>query len=198
VGREVRCKCRWNSDAGEVKALLESHEIILRGHLRAHIPLSEVTEVRVDQEGLRFKVGGDQVILELAASEAVQWARRMTRPPATLRDKLGISATAKAFVLGRVKDSVLKDALRDAHTRVPADARIVVAVVQDESGLATAAKAYAALPPKSSLWIIHAKGPEAVFGERRVRESMRSRGFVDTKTVAVSSTLTAARFVKKS
>jgi hypothetical protein len=122
----------------------------------------------------------------------------MTRPPATLRDKLGISATAKALVLGRVKDAVLKDALRDTHTRVPADAKMVVAVVQDDAGLATAAKAYGALSPKSSLWIIHAKGPDAVFGERRVRESMRSRGFVDTKVVAVSSTLTATRYAKKS
>jgi hypothetical protein len=197
VGREVRCQCRWNSDAGEVKALLDSHEIILRGHLRVKIPLSEITEVRVDQEGLRFKVGSDQVVMELPASEAVQWARRMTRPPATLRDKLGIGTTARALVLGRVKEAVLKDALRDAHTRVPADAKMVIAVVQDEGGLATAAKAYTALPPKSSIWIIHAKGPEAVFGERRVRESMRSRGFVDTKVVAVSSTLTATRYAKK-
>jgi hypothetical protein len=198
VGREVRCQCRWNSDSGEVKALLESHEIILRGHFKMHIALSAITEVRVDQEGLRFKVGNDQIILELEASEAVQWARKMTKPPATLREKLGIGVNAKALILGRVKDRELKDALRDVHTRVPAEAKVVVAVVQDEGEVATAAKAYAALPPKSSIWIVHGKGPAAPFGEGRVRESMRARGFMDTKTVAVSATLTATRFSKKS
>lgn len=198
MGREVLCKGRWNSQAGEVKALLESREIILRGHLKMRIPISAISEVRVDDEGLRFKVGGDQVVLELGTGEAVQWAKKMTAPPPTLRDRLGISAAAKALVLGRIKDAVLKDALRDVHTRVPADAKMVVAVVQDEDELATAARAHGALPSKSAIWIIHDKGPGTTFGEAQVRASMRSRGFVDTKVAAVSATLTATRYSKRS
>jgi hypothetical protein len=197
VGRQIRCQCRWNSDAGEVKALLESREIILRGHFRAHIPLASITQVRVDQEGLRFKVSQDQVVFQLDASEAVHWARKITMPPPALRDKMGMSATAKALVFGRVRDAVLKEALRDMHTRIPADARMVVAVVKDDEGLATAIRAHGALRETSSIWVVHEKGPEAGFGESRVRERMRSHGFIDTKVATVSSTLTATRYSRK-
>jgi hypothetical protein len=196
VGREVRCRCRWNSDTGEVKALLESREIILRGHFNMRIALSSISEVRVDAEGLRFKVGSESLVFELDASEAVQWASRITKPPPTLRSKLGLGAIAKVLVLGRIRDPALKDALRGAHTRIPAQARMVVAVVEDESELAIAARALEALPPHSFLWIVHGKGPGVDFGESRVRAGMRARGFIDSKVTAVSSTLTATRYSK--
>jgi hypothetical protein len=196
MGREVRCLCRWNSEAGEVKALLESRDIILLGHFRTHIPLAAVSEVRVDEQGLRFKVRDDQVVFEMRTSEAVQWAMRIATPPRTLRQQMGLSASAKALVLGRVKDVALKDALRDAHTTIPADATMVVAVVQDEEGLTTAIKAHRVLPSSSMMWIIQAKAARDHFGESRVRERLRSCGFVDTKVATVSSTLTATRYSK--
>jgi hypothetical protein len=196
MGREVRCLCRWNSEAGEVKALLDARDIMIVGHFRTQIPLAAISEVRVDEQGLRFKVSDDQVVFEMRTSEAVQWAMRIASPPRTLREQMGLSASAKALVLGRVRDLALKDALRDAHTRIPADAKMLVAVVQDEEGLTTAIKAHRVLPSSSMMWIIRAKAPRDDFGESRIKERMRSCGFVDTKVATVSPTLTATRYSK--
>jgi hypothetical protein len=53
------------------------------------------------------------------------------------------------------------------------------------------------LPGGSQIWIIHGKGRETAFGEARVRQGMRSGGFVDSKVAAVSQGLTANRYSKK-
>jgi hypothetical protein len=46
------------------------------------------------------------------------------------------------------------------------------------------------------LWIIYPKGEKT--SESSVRNSLRSRGFIDTKVASVSAKLTALRFLKRS
>jgi hypothetical protein len=45
------------------------------------------------------------------------------------------------------------------------------------------------------LWIVYPKGGINGFGETAVRETLRQRGFIDTKIASVSPQLTALRFI---
>ncbi len=197
MGRKVRCLCRWGSGEGEVKALLESQELILRGDLKRRIPVPDLAHVRVENDGLCLDFGSERIFLALGVEEATRWAKNIATPPPTLREKMGVGPTAKAFVIGRVAAPSLEDALQGAIAMAPAEAKLSVAVVADEPELMEAIWAHSQLPKGSPIWIVHGKGRAAVFGESAVRAGMRAGGFVDTKVAAVSAELTATRFSRR-
>jgi hypothetical protein len=192
MGREVQCACRRGEDSGAVKALLESDEIIVRGPIKLRARLAEIDSAEVDAEGLHFSVGGDQVALLMGATEAELWLQKIKAPPKSLRDKLGLSDEAKAYVVGQVDDTALRSAL-DGFTATTA-ARMIIAIARDERQVAAAAEAAKHLVAGATIWIVYEKGKNSVFGETRVRDAMRTLGYVDTKVAAVSARLTASRF----
>jgi hypothetical protein len=194
VGRETACICRWGGERAEVKALLETHELILRGELKRKVSLGDLKNVRVDGGDLCFKVGRESVTLTLGAKDAASWAKKIAAPPPSLKDKLGLEEGDKAFVIGAVKDSALAAALKGATTSSAAKAKIVVAVVEDEKELLQAARA---CPKGTPIWIVHRKGKAASFGETPVRAAMRAKGFMDTKVSAVSADYSATRYSRK-
>ena len=55
MGREAVCTCDWAGTVAEVKALLETSELILRGEIRRRVPFHEIKDVRVlsDRPGAR-------------------------------------------------------------------------------------------------------------------------------------------------
>ena len=197
MGREARCECRWGDGAGEVKALLETHELVLRGAVKRAFPLAQLKGVRVSGDELLFAVGAERIALGLGAKAASSWAKKIATPPPTLAQKLGISAAAKALVIGPVRDASLKDALRGVTTSSPDAARLCVAVVKDEAALEKALASHARIAAKLPIWIAHRKGPSSPFGENAVRRVMRQQGFVDSKVAAVSAELSATRYAKK-
>jgi len=198
MGREVTCSCQWNGETGEVKALLESTEIILRGEIKRRVPLADVSDAAANDVGLRFKAGRNLVSLEMGASEATRWVKKLSMPLPSLRNKLGLGGDAKAFVTGPISDETLSVALNGATTAKAANARLIIACAVDEAQIEAAIAAHAKLEPGCAIWIVHGKGRQAAFGEAKVREAMRSRGFIDTKVSAVSAALTATRYSRKS
>ncbi len=186
------CLCRWGAETGEAKALLETHELILRGGLKRKASLSAITAVRVDGDDLCFKVGRETVALTLGAKDAASWAKKIQMPPPSLAHKLGLKDGAKAFVIGPVKDAVLAAALKGATAKT--GAAVAIAVVENAKDLAEAIRA---CPRATPIWIIHRKGKTATFGETPVRAAMRAKGFVDTKSSAVSDAFSATRYSKK-
>ena len=197
MGIEAECTCRWGGEAGQVKALLETAEIILRGEIRRRVRLDALSSVTVGDGGLSFRVGADQVVLGLSAADAGRWAKKIAAPPPNLRDKLGLAAEAKAFVAGAVQDETLVAALAGARTPVATEAAVSVAEVTGADDLAAAMAAHRALPAGSAIWVVHGKGRCVAFGEAAVREAMRAAGFVDTKVAAVSAARTATRYSRR-
>jgi hypothetical protein len=65
MGREAVCTCDWAGTVAEVKALLETNEIILRGAMRKRIPFSEIKNVNAKPDRLCFNVAGEAVQLAL-------------------------------------------------------------------------------------------------------------------------------------
>ncbi|MEC4592882.1 MULTISPECIES: hypothetical protein [Nitrospirillum] len=194
MGLEAVCHVTWQGGAGEVKALLESRELILRGEIRRTVPVAAITAVAVEGDDLVLATPDGPLILTLGADAATHWARKLTTPPPTLAQKLGVSPAAPVLVIGTADDSALAAALKGAVAATPAEARLALAVVRDVADLERAVAAHAGLPPGAALWIVHGKGPKTLFGETPVRAWMRAAGFMDTKICAVSDTLSATRY----
>lgn len=195
MGLEAKCRGRWGGGEGEVKALLESHELILRGDIKRRIPISDLADVRVDGGDLRFSVASDKFVLDLGASQAQRWARKIATPPPSLAQKLGVSLASKVLVIGSIADVGLREALRGCQAAHEAEAQLSLAVVHSEMDLDVALESHGALVAGAPIWIVYQKGAKAQFGEVAVRRSMRAAGYRDNKVSAVSDELSATRYV---
>ncbi len=197
MGREAVAIARWRGDAEEVKALLESQEVILRGAIKARFARSGISDVAVEGHALALCCNGEALVLELGDTEAAKWRDALLKPPPSLGDKLGIGPNKCAFVVGTTDDPELVGALASATCVEPGDAAVLLAILGNEGDLHSAF-AIASRHPSLALWCIYPKGKDAPIGDRAVRDFMRSRGYIDNKTCAVSARLTATRYSRKS
>ncbi len=193
MGREAAAICRWRGARAETKALLETHEIILRGDLRLRIDRASIGAMSLDGASLNLTVSGEPLALELGAKEAGKWLAALQKPAPTLAEKLGVSAARPAFVLGAIDDAALQAALAGAMTRDVQQAAVLIAILRDEADL-SAAISQALAAPNLPVWCVYAKGKSASPSDAEIRAAMRARGLIDTKISAVSDTLTATRY----
>ena len=191
MGREAVISATAGEDAGEVKAILESGELILRGAFRRRWPRAALTGVRVENGALFLTAAGEPVRLELGAL-AGAWAKALTTAPPSLRSKLGLGR-GKALVVGPATDAELTAALEGVTAGSLAEAAMVVAVVETDADLA---RALAALEGRRDrpLWVVYPKGRGVAFGDGAIRTALRAAGMMDTKACAVSERLTATRY----
>ena len=195
MGREAVCTCDWAGTVTEVKALLETGELILRGGLRKRVNFAEMKQVTALDGGLRFTVGVDKVQLVLGPSVAEKWAAVMSSPPAPLNKKFGISDQTVVRVVGDVDSGELKGALASAARISSTSADLIVACVDSPESLRVALKLVESdLRRGAPIWMVYAKGPGHALNETAIRSTMRAAGFMDTKVASVSSELTALRF----
>ncbi len=190
MGRECNCRCEWAATTADVKAVLETHEIILRGGIRKRIPFIAINKMAVKGETLRFILEGEQVSLFLGAERAGQWAKAIENPP-TLARKLGISKGSAVRVVGDLLDEALEEALRESD-RVKTGGALLVACVETPGNLDKALKT--AVKGTAPIWIVYRKGPGHAVNESSVRAAGLAAGLVDTKVAAVSAVFTAMRF----
>ena len=198
MGREATCACDWGGAKTEVKALLEPPELILRGSLRNRIPIAAMKQIRADGKHLRFTFNGDPVALDLGSDMAVRWAKALTTPPPSLAKKLGITAESIVRMIGTVDDKALEQAISEAKDVTARSGSLILARVDTPSELTAALKKSADdLNRGVPIWFIYPKGPGQALNEHIVRSAALATGIVDTKVAAVSSALTALRFVKR-
>jgi len=196
MGREAQCSGRVGSETAAVKALLESSGVILRGGIRRNYALATLRGVQVAGEQLLFTAGGEAVALDLGHAEAQRWLKKLSTPPPTLAAKLGVGPANPALVFGPLDDAVLAEALHGAQTQSAAEAACLVAAVFSGDELLAAVQLHATLPCPA-LWVVHPKGAAASLGDAQVRQVLRSRGYVDNKSTAVSAALTATRYTRR-
>ena len=196
MGREARCPCRWSGGAGEVKALLESDVLVLRGALRRKVSRKDISRARVLGEALELTVAGEQLALSLGAEVAARWLQALQRAPASLAQKLGLVPGRRVHLVGPVESPEVQRALEDSVRGPVRRAEVVLAQVRDEAGTVRAAEVHARAPAGVPLWVVYAKGRGSPFGEGPVRALLRARGLMDTKVASVSETLTASRYLR--
>lgn len=193
MGRETVAVCHWQGDAAEVNLHLDAAGLQLRGDLRLDVPRADIDEVALIAEGLRVTTKGLDLVIEMTADGARRWQKAILKKPPTLREKMGVSAETPAFVQGDFSDEPLEHALAGATVGGPDAAALLIAVVFDEAGLKAASDLAHAHPAKH-IWMIHRKGKGAVIGDTMIRTNMRAKGFIDSKTSAVSDQLTGTRY----
>jgi len=195
MGREAVCTCDWAGTVAEVKALLESSEMILRGDIRRRVAFSEIEHVKVRADSLCFKVGRENVELVLGASAAEKWAATLTSPPPSLAKKLGITNKTVVHAMGNCGDENLKSALAEAAQISSKGADLIVAYVDTPESLRAALdETKAAVLEGVPIWMVYAKGPGHALNEAAIRSLLRGHGMMDTKVASVSSALTGLRF----
>ena len=192
MGHSSDTIAQWQGQTAEVRAILESTEIILQGGIRKRVPRGAITSVTVDQGWLRLVTDSGPLVLELGEVEAARWLRALQKPLPTLAEKLGVSPACLAFVWGKVDDPALATALDGVRAAALAEAGMIIAVLDSTSDL-EAAFAVASSAPGLMLWCVYPKG-RAVVGDAVVREYLRGRGYIDSKSCAVSARLTATRY----
>jgi hypothetical protein len=193
MGREAICECQWKGQTAEAKVLLESRELILRGGIRARISRTTLSAVAVRAGKLSLSSGGETLTLALGKDEAEKWAAALLKPAPSLADKLGISATKKAFVIGKADDPELAKALAGSKTASLSSAAVLVAVVETEAEVQAAYKTAKTVAP-CPLWCVYGKGKFATVSDAAIRSFMRDHGYIDTKTSGISDRLTATRY----
>lgn len=192
MGLEADSEIETEGTLYRVKALLESRELILRGDFRRTFKLSDISGVARRDDALHFTHTGTAYVLRLPPGRAETWAKKISAPPPSLAAKLGISPDRPAFVTGTIADDTLADALAGNTTAEPANANQIVIVAETSEDLPDPA----GLPPLP-VWIIYPKGAKSSLPESAVRTHMRTAGWADTKTSAVSERLTALRFHRR-
>ncbi len=199
MGREASCTARVGTETAEVTALLESTTVVLRGALKRKWDIASLNHLRVEDGELRFETGDDTVALALGEKEAGKWLTKLQTPPPTLAAKLGVSPDNPALLIGPTVgtlDPALAEALSHGLTGNLKEARMLVAVISKPGELERMADFHATMLCKT-VWVVHQKGRDAFPSDGEIRMELRSRGYVDNKTSAVSDTLTATRYVRK-
>jgi hypothetical protein len=192
MGREAKGRARFRGQDGAVRALLESDALILRGEVRARLPRAGLAGWWLEGEDLVLTASGEPLVLTLGAKEAAAWVRALDKPLPSLAQKLGVSAAAKAWVIGEALPEELAGALLGARAASPQEAAWIVAVLTSPGEIAAAVSAarQRALP----LWCVHGKGKSAGVGEGLLRSECRAAGLIDVKTSAVSDRFTATLY----
>jgi len=198
MGREASCQCNWAGTTGDVKALLETNEIILRGEIRRRIPLQKLANVKVQADRLCFSVDREPVQLFLGALVAESWAKKVKAPPRSLAQKLGITDKTVVRTIGNITDRALLSALDEAARISARDADLIVACIDTpESLITTLRDAGKQLAQSVPIWLVYRKGPGHPINESIIRSHLRSSGMMDTKVAAVSAEWTALRFNRR-
>jgi hypothetical protein len=196
MGRETVAVAHWNGKTAEVKALLESTEIILRGEIRARISRAAIANISVNEDTLQLVSEGHTLRLELGHSEAMKWSAALGKPLPTLAHKLGINATRRAFVIGHVDDAELAKVLSDSSTQSRNDAAVLLAILRTDTDLCEAIR-LGQSTPICPIWCVYGKGRFATVSDNTIRAAMRANGYIDTKTSGISEKLTATRYQLK-
>ena len=194
MGREAICECTFAGTTAEVKALLESDELILRGEIRLRAPLHALHHVRVESESLCFNLDKGPIRLDLGAAAAKSWAKKIKTPPPSLADKLGITGKT-VRTIGPISDRALDSALDSAARISPRNPDLILSHVDTPGSLATTLReAKAQLARFIPIWLVYRKGPGHPLNESAIRTTLRANGLMDTKVASVSAELTALRF----
>jgi hypothetical protein len=201
VGDQVPCTLRLGEVSSAGTAHLESEELIFRGTSRLVIRFSEVSSATVAPgDELRVTYPGGVVAISGLGHRAQRWATAITHPKPLL-DKLGVKPGMWVAVVG-VDDEDFVAQLTRRRAEVTAGAPrsgatgydLIFLRIAERGELRRIPALAGRLRPEGALWVLRPKGSPDV-GEVEMLDAGRAAGLVDTRVVAFSKVLSAARFV---
>jgi hypothetical protein len=193
MGLEATAIAHWQGQSGPVRLHLDSTAFDLKGAIRLSIPRAAIADPRAEAGRLTLTAHGEPLAIDLPEADAARWCAALLKPVPTLAQKLGIGPEAPACLVGETDDTTLLTALEAARAATPDDARILIAIVHAVADLEPAATLAGPRP----VWIVTGKGRHATVRESDLRTWLRDAGFGDSKSCAVSETLTATRWQRR-
>ena len=195
MGYDAPCTLLFEGRTILGKAILEQHDVIVRGDERVVIPINRVTSAVAHGGSLTLRFGRKTAVLQIG-HDAAKWARRIMNPPSRL-DKLGAKSGMSALVTGAPHADLLVE-LKSRGVLVSAKGRSPFALIfygaEHRDDLGKLADLRRKLKPDGALWVIRPKGSKAIT-EAEVMSAGKRAGLVDVKVASFSETHTAEKFV---
>lgn len=203
MGQQIDTQLRLDGRIIDVTALLEPDSLVFRGGATMTIPFTEMFSVEASSGWLELKTARGLVLLELGPKAEV-WRERIKNPRA-LAEKLGLDATKKVCVVGKL-DADLRADVEASGAKVAKSARgkgfdVVFLAANAKKDLEKMPAIKETIAPDGAIWIVYPKAtatgvkvdPELT--ERAVLTAGRTLTLTDGKPVKISEELTAVRFV---
>ncbi|CAN5924496.1 hypothetical protein BH11MYX4_BH11MYX4_65810 [soil metagenome] len=196
MGQEQKTTLRFDGRILEGTALLEGDSIIFRGGVSLTVKFSEIFKIEANAGWLDLQTGRGLLLFELGPKAAV-WAEKIKNPKA-LVEKLGIDATKKVCVVGKLDEDLRADldasGAKIAKTARGKDFDAIFLAVASKKDLEKLAGLREMIADDGGIWIVYPKGVPAVT-EREVLTAGRTLQLTDNKVAKISETLTSVRFV---
>ena len=203
MGQEIKTQLRLDGRIIDVTALLEGESLVFRGGATMTIPFGEMFSVEASSGWLELKTPRGLMLLELGPKAEV-WKEKIKNPKA-LVEKLGLDATKKVCVVGKL-DAGLRADIEASGAKVAKSARgkgfdVVFLAANAKKDLEKVPAAKEMIVDDGAIWIVYPKAtatgikldPELT--ERAVLTAGRTLMMTDNKQVKVDEDLTAVRFV---
>lgn len=196
MGQEVKTTLRWDGRILEGTALLESESLIFRGGATLNVPFKEMFNVEASSGWLELRTPRGLLLLELGPKAEV-WADKIKNPKG-LVEKLGVDATKKIAIVGKLDPDVRAD-LEATGAKIAKSARgsgfdLVFVAASNKKEIEKLPSAKELIKDDGGIWIVYPKG-NANLTEREVLTAGRTLGLTDNKQVKVNDVLTSVRFV---
>jgi hypothetical protein len=197
VGLEATTTVEFGGSRSTGKALLETSEIIFRGHFRLVIPFKEIETLSVADGVLAVRFGQGEARFDLGAL-AETWAGKIRNPRGRIA-KLGVKPGAIVALVGehephfRDEIAVSGAELRDGGGAALFD--LIFFAADQSSDLERLSDLRVRLTSKGAIWVVSPKGKGAVLKDTDVMAAARVAGLVDTKVVGFSASHTALKLV---
>jgi hypothetical protein len=196
MGNEAKGRIVVDGIPADVKMLLETDELIVRGELRMKIPFAELQASDAEGELLRLRWNDHD--LELAVGrDAAKWLHKIRHPKSVI-DKLGIKAGQRVSIAGTLDDegflADLEARSGDVSARVRKESDVLFFATTAREELARLESLKVSIKPNGAIWIVRPKGTSAI-SDTDVIAAGRAAGLVDVKVVRFSATHTAEKLV---
>ncbi|HSO31307.1 MAG TPA: hypothetical protein VLT33_02290 [Labilithrix sp.] len=196
MGQEQKTTLRFDGRILEGTALLEGDSIIFRGGVSLTVKFSEIFKIEANAGWLDLQTGRGLLLFELGPKAEV-WAEKIKNPKA-LVEKLGIDATKKVCVVGKLDEDLRADldasGAKIAKTARGKDFDAIFLAVASKKDLEKLAGLREMIADDGGIWIVYPKGVPTVT-EREVLTAGRTLQLTDNKVAKISETLTSVRFV---
>ena len=202
MGDQARCTVRFESPGSRLESVqqsvgnahLETETLVFRGGFRLAIPFKEISAISAADGWMTVAFPGGVASFELGA-RAPRWLKAITQPRPVI-DKLGVKPGMRVALVD-IDDDEFREQLggrAEVADGMPQDCDLIFVAAPERAALAKLATLRQHLKPNGALWVLRPKGSPDV-SEMEVLDAGRAAGLVDTKVVAFSAALTAAKFV---
>ena len=195
MGLEANILCHKDDGTYEIKAHLESRELILRGGLKMRILIKDILNAKIDNDILEFEYKDEKYRFELGGLSQ-KWYQKIITPPKTLSQKFGLKSDSKIYFINSFSSDEVNLALQNCQFADLENAQIIFMQIKSIEDLEFIHKKIVPLSSNFAIWLIYPKGKNAILKESQIREFMRQNGFMDNKISAIDDIWTSARYAR--